>query len=252
MTAYQGGKKRIGKKIYTVIDIIENDISPDDKLPYFEPFIGMAGVMRHFSILNDRETYASDLNEDIILMWKAVQKGWKPPTTCTPEKYEKLKNNKKHSAERGFLGVVASFGCTFFNSYRKDNKFIMEGVRGIENIREDIMSVNFLESQSYNEFNPKGMLIYCDPPYKNNNIPTKFFRKFDHDSFWETMRKWSENNIVIVSESSAPKDFKKVWCTSSHVSNQYQTKKYDDCLYMHQNIYKALSSKSIRKMTNIH
>ena len=55
MTTYQGGKKRIGKKIYQVISLIEKEIYPNEKLPYFEPFIGMGGVMRHFGHDNDRD-----------------------------------------------------------------------------------------------------------------------------------------------------------------------------------------------------
>ncbi len=91
MTTYQGGKKRIGKKIYEVIKLIENDLYPDEKLNYFEPFIGMGGVMRHFGKENNRKLYACDYNKDLILMWKELQKGWKPPLECNKEKYERLK-----------------------------------------------------------------------------------------------------------------------------------------------------------------
>ena len=48
MTTYQGGKKRIGKKIYEVIKLIELDVFKDMKLPYFEPFVGMASVIKYF------------------------------------------------------------------------------------------------------------------------------------------------------------------------------------------------------------
>jgi len=35
--------------------------------------------------------------------------------------------------------------------------------------------------------------------------------KFNHNKFWNIIRKWSKNNIVIVSEYTAPKDFKCIW-----------------------------------------
>lgn len=53
-------------------------------------------------------------------------------------------------------------------------------------------------------------LIYCDPPYAN----TKQFsnsKGFNHDEFWQTMREWSKNNIVYISELQAPDDFECVW-----------------------------------------
>ena len=240
MTTYQGGKKRLGKKIFEVISNIEEKITNENLLPYFEPFVGMGGVLRHFSKNNKREVYACDINKDLIMMWKSLQKGWLPPTKCNRKYYEELKNSKQPSAERGYLGTVASWSGIFFASYRLDyNKkkdFLGEGYRGIMDIKSDIMNVEFLNSRPYHDFNPKGMLIYCDPPYLNNNFNTKYFTNFDHDKFWKVMRKWSENNIVIISENSAPKDFKKIWCASSTFTNNHKTKKYDDCLF----IYKKL------------
>ena len=108
MTTYQGGKKRLGKRISTVIKLIETDLY-DKELDYFEPFVGMAGVIRHFS-LDNRQLFASDINKDIIMMWKSVQTGWKPPLVCTLSEYNKLKNSNRHSAKRGFIGSVASWG----------------------------------------------------------------------------------------------------------------------------------------------
>ena len=51
------------------------------------------------------------------------------------------------------------------------------------------------------------MLVYCGPPYQGT---TEYgaFDGFDHDLFWDTMREWSKNNTVVVSEYSAPEDFK--------------------------------------------
>ena len=60
--------------------------------------------------------------------------------------------------------------------------------------------------KNYLQYKPKNKLIYCDPPYeKTTGYSTSV--DFDHKLFWETMRKWSENNVVFVSEYNAPKDF---------------------------------------------
>lgn len=247
MTAYQGGKKRIGSRIHDVILLVEQDLHPTSMLSvYFEPFIGMAGVMRHFGTDNtNRELYASDVNIDLIMMWNSLKKGWKPPLTCTREQYDRLKYSKTHSARRAFIGIVASFGTNFFHAYRlhleKGNKnYMKEGYNGLMDILPDIKNVNF-EVGNYIESCPSNYLIYCDPPYKGNKLSNKLFIEFDHELFWNTMRIWSKNNIVIISESSAPKDFKKIWSVVSSCSNKYMNKKYSDNLYIHEKLYKKLS-----------
>ena len=70
---------------------------------------------------------------------------------------------------------------------------------------------------SYDKLKPKYKLIYCDPPYESSTFPIKYRRdtkeydKFDNEEFWEIMRKWSKNNIVLISEMDAPEDFVEVW-----------------------------------------
>ena len=53
---------------------------------------------------------------------------------------------------------------------------------------------------------PSQMLVYCDPPYQH---PTTGYdaEPFDHAAFWQTMREWSKDNAVFVSEYNAPPDF---------------------------------------------
>jgi site-specific DNA-adenine methylase len=257
MTSYQGGKKRIGKRIYRVISEIEKILSPDKKLPYFEPFVGMGGVLRHFAREPDRKTTACDANIDLILMWKALQKGWKPPTNTTREEYERLKYSKEHSPERAFIGIVASFGNNFFGAYRLDysdrkykRKFMKEGYNGLMNILPEIQSTRFLNARSYDRFQPVGKLIYCDPPYVGNKLSSNYFQEFEHEKFWETMREWSKYNIVIISESIAPVDFKKIWCTESFLTTggikKFNTKHYKDCLFIHKN-WENIFSKADKK-----
>jgi DNA adenine methylase len=246
MTAYQGGKGRLGERIYNVIKLVENDIVKDNILPYFEPFVGMGGVMRHFANENDRELYASDLNKDLILMWKALQKGWKPPLSCSLKEYNRLKDSPS-SAKRAFIGIVASYGTVFFNGYRlnyTDKKdYLREGYNSLMKVVPMMKNVDFMKSTSYDEWDPKGYLIYCDPPYINNKLKSKYFQKFDHNYFWDVMRKWSKNNIVIISETMAPNDFKEIWCAKSNCNTRYKNKEYKDCLFVHNDIYNKLNPK---------
>lgn len=262
MTAFQGGKKRLGKRIHDVIKLIEDDLAiklyNNKNLPYFEPFIGMGGVMIHFAedtIDNPRELYACDINQSLILMWKALIKGWNPPLKCSKKYYEKLKNDPKPSPEKAFIGITASYGTIWFNGYRldynKDKNYLGEGYRGLMKAKPLMKKVDFMNSSSYDTWNPKKYLIYCDPPYLNNALQSIFFQKFDHEKFWDIMRKWSTNNIVIISESNAPKDFKKIWCAKANCSTRYNNKEYSDCLYLHNNHYKQLSNKTKKSIKNI-
>ena len=93
-------------------------------------------------------------------------------------------------------------------------------------LKEPLQHVK-LVSNSYDSFKPKKMTIYCDPPYRGNLFNTEHFSQFDHDAFWETMRKWSKNNLVFISEYEAPDDFMCVW------EKKMVTKKneWKDCSY---------------------
>ncbi len=255
MTAYQGGKKRIGRRIHDVIALLEEDLWGEDKLDYFEPFVGMAGVLGHFGKEGDRRIAASDINKDLILMWKAVQRGWNPPIKCSKKHYEELKRSKKHSAERAFIGICASYGCNFFSNYRlhlvnKGNRYLKEGKRGLQEIRPNVKNVKFSYGE-YTDWGPENFLIYCDPPYANNKLGPDCFKNFDSKKFWDVMRDWGKNNLVVVSESTAPKDFKKVWCTRSTYTNQSGSKKYPDCLFIHSSWYNNLSATAKRKIRAI-
>ena len=46
----------------------------------------------------------------------------------------------------------------------------------------------------------------------------KHYDEFDNEKFWDVMRKWSKDNYVFISETSAPDDFTPVWEKKSHRS----------------------------------
>lgn len=254
--SYQGGKQKLGKRIYNVISVLEEYLYPDEYLHYFEPFVGFCGVLKHFS-KQDRDTSASDANKDIILMWKALQKGWNPPTTCNKAKYERLKKSTVSSAERGFIGVSCSYAGIFFVGYRGTQTFKSKGspivrnsagmtARSVKKIANDVKHTEFIDSANYDTFKPEGLLIYCDPPYESNKYTQSKFFEFDSVKFWNVMRKWSKNNLVIISERTAPKDFKQIWCSLIGINHNGKQQNHKECLYVHNDIYNNIP-KSILK-----
>jgi len=208
MCTYTGGKARIGKKIFQAISEYEKELTGNNDRPYLEPFVGMGGVLQHFAINHSREMVACDYQKCITSFWQEIQQGW-IPQKISREEYENIKIADKHDAEYAFAAYGCSFRGSYWTHYYED---VMDlSIKRI--IKKDyarvMSSVNFLKNKCYSEHKPHGMLIYCDPPYKESNFDKrrKNLIDFDFDKFWETMREWSKYNIVIISERSAPDDF---------------------------------------------
>lgn len=53
-------------------------------------------------------------------------------------------------------------------------------------------------------------MIFTDPPYQGTKQYANAIT-FDYNEFWQTMRNWSNRNIVLISEQNAPDDFKCIW-----------------------------------------
>jgi site-specific DNA-adenine methylase len=249
MASYQGGKQKIGKYIYNTIIELENKINilndTKYKLPYLEPFVGFCGVLKHFANDTDRDLEASDINPDIINMWKALQDGWIPDGKCSKKKYDQLKVQEKSTPERTFYGHVCSFGGIFFNSFINNGSrdYAKMGTRSIIQIAQQVERVHFKQSD-YQKLRPRYKLIYCDPPYKNNQIRNKMFSSFDSEEFWEIMRKWSKQNIVVISELTSPHDFQCIWEISRPTlaaRNHSKTKqRHTEKLFIHKSLYDLL------------
>lgn len=211
MPIYQGGKAKIGKEIANQIEMFEDKVNY--KGQYFEPFCGLLGVGIHFS-KQKRSVLANDLNKDLILMLESVKEGLNiPKDPCPKEIYEQYKKSNIHSAERGFYGFSCAYSGIFFAGYRVSSgkrNFFNTFRDGLLNMRPALQNVNFT-NKSYLDFVPNGMTIYCDPPYLDNSFGTKHFDNFDFEKFWKTMREWSKNNLVFISEYHAPDDFICIW-----------------------------------------
>lgn len=228
---YFGGKQRTATDITTVM----NQMIRKDQT-YFEPFVGGASICA--GMRGAKMRVANDTNKYLIAMYKALQQGWVPPTQVTEDEYyamKKLTHPKYKNkdgfgtnmpedwnptpAEIGFAGIACSFYGMWFGSYARDakgvgkkgtghnQKFAEKGHNTLLQIRDKIKDVKFF-SKSYDEFNPKNALVYCDPPYSGTDQPY-FTKSFDTEHFWDMMRKWASDptNTVIISEYDAPDDF---------------------------------------------
>jgi site-specific DNA-adenine methylase len=204
---------------------------------YLEPFVGAAWIVSNMKV--DRR-YASDTNPYLIELYKALQEGWQPPADVGEELYKDLRRctgkqkqdgpqvpleetpdflgDGKQLALIGFAGCACSFAGIWYGSYARDPRhpgmnFAEKGKKTLIRLKQHISGnkahgIKPVEFRccSYDKWNVKGAMIYCDPPYNSTNQPY-FSKTFDTDKFWETMRKWSEHNTVVISEYSAPDDF---------------------------------------------
>lgn len=230
---YLGGKQRLGKHIAPVLKDLWNKLLKTEEFKnlngYLEPFCGSCGVLKNMADISDN-IQANDYHPDLIQMWIEVKAGtFVFPVSISEEEYFIAKALPSPNAHKSFVGFGMSFGGRFFGAYahkyinEKKEDFCKEMTSSLKHTAPLIQNVIFTNN-SYLELNPVNKFIYCDPPYAYVKFPIKYRRdtkkydKFDTDLFWETMRKWSENNFVIVSEIVAPNDFIEVWNMERHRS----------------------------------
>lgn len=232
MTTYHGGKKRVGRDIaHQILEVYHNMPSRkrNQLQGYCEPFVGMCGVMSHvYPLLSEEDPglkfLAGDTNGSVIKMWKKAtsQKGWSPPRKCSKKCFEDLKRDGRESAEKGFIGHVWAYRSKYFVSY-----FANAGKGRIEKNRIDVIKIGDtlrkrrgypgvkFKKGPYTQFSDlKRHIIYCDPPYQTSHQYYDDTRKqlsFDHDAFWRWCRKMARRNTVLISEYSAPEDFREIW-----------------------------------------
>jgi DNA adenine methylase len=227
MTAYHGGKQRIGKKLAQIIYNESLDIEDEYDFSikgYCEPFAGMLGVYQHMPDLFEGhkpklQYKAGDINTSVVKMWNDAKKGWKPPLKVNRKEFDKLKYNNKSSGIKGFVGHAFTFRGVFFDGYFKHSlSRIKSNANRIVTNGKILKKYNINISPGfYTQFsNLKGYIIYCDPPYQNTlqkyypGIGYKNKLIFDHEKFWDWCRKMAKDNIVFVSEYSVPNDFEKI------------------------------------------
>ena len=204
---YFGGKARISKRLVAFIQPYCTNASM-----YWEPFCGACWVLHR---IEHPRKIASDLNESLILMWQALQHGWKPPRTVSEEEYVALRRSPS-SPLKAFVGFGCSFAGRWFEGYARGGEgrnYATSAANSLETKLAGCRNVQFIHgdyAQLYKQLNPEGAVIYCDPPYQGTK-ECRAVGHFDSTLFWNYMRDWSKANRVFVSEYAAPEDFVSVW-----------------------------------------
>lgn len=186
---------------------------------YIEPFCGALGVMRYMT-KHFKKCYANDMCKDLIMLHKEVKNRNFENPKINREKWENFKYTNKSSAERAFAGFGCSYGGVWFNgyisNYSNNDMEYSSLIRIAPKIQNVIFSnkdyIDFLNQFSFNS--GQNYLIYMDPPYKGTcNLPWEKEKDFDSKQFWHSVRILSKIKgvTVIVSEVSAPSDFKCVY-----------------------------------------
>jgi DNA adenine methylase len=248
---YLGGKHRLGKKIAIVLNILCDNTKCKT---YLEPFCGALGVFRHMT--HYKKSIASDLHPDIIALWKSIKNGTfkPPPRKITDRYYNKVKNMNSPHHLKGFVGFLCSWNGMYFAGLAKykntDRDPRKEAINDIKKIKPLIQkpSVKFY-NKSYDKFKPNNALIYCDPPYKNT-IGYENSKQFDHAHFWDVIREWSKNNVVLVSEERAPKDFRVIWKQEYARGAGFKSSKIkvvQEKLFIHKSLIEKYDLKMVKK-----
>lgn len=235
---YMGSKRRIKKDI---VQILQKLIDENDITTYIEPFVGGCNIID--SIKCDKRIGA-DNNEYLISLLQSLQRGYKPLDFISREEYYDIKLNKDSYQKEvvALCGIFASYNGNWFRAYGgysktktgKDRNFYEEGIKGLMKQLPNLMEIKF-EKKDYLEYNNlSNHLIYCDPPYENTDKTYKE-KMFNHEEYWNWVRKMSESNIVICSEFNSPSDFVCIWEKEIQITHPNQKKKSTEKLFIHEN-----------------
>ena len=215
---YLGGKARIAKHIVPFMEMFYRR----DHEFWVEPFMGACNTLT----LASGPKIGSDIDPDLVGLFKALQQGFKPPQEVTEEEYQRVKNNPElYPIEiRGFFAFACSFGGKKWGGFARNARgvnFAQRAVNSLSIKMRTLMNASFITGQYFDLDIPPQSFIYCDPPYLGT---TGYKQEVDHDFFWEWCRlKSKEGHTVLVSEYTAPSDFEPVttsvqttWLDKSH------------------------------------
>lgn len=206
---YLGGKSRIAKDLTKAIGSV---LGPWAIIG--EPFMG-GGAMTLELAKTFRQVVATDAHPDLVLMWQALQSGWRPRTNISETEYENLRASES-SPLRGFAGFAGSFGGKWFGGYARGSKpdgtprnYLAESLRNIERALPYLGDVYLLEARDYRLFPVESVdALYLDPPYAGT---TGYKGGFDSEAFWT----WASSLglPMFISEYAAPKGWITLWET---------------------------------------
>lgn len=200
---YLGGKARLRDQIVPIINSIDANI-------YVEPFCGACWVGekvdKPYRILSDANWY-------LIEMWKALQRGWIPPNTCSEEEYKRVRQDVSNPALHAFIGIAQSYDGKWWGGYARGTSrdYTKNCYNQTMKRLPNLLSVNF-QCKVYSKVFKQSMLVenpmimYLDPPYENTTSYADM-PPFDSALFWRNVRTVSKKHYLITSSYDAPTDF---------------------------------------------
>lgn len=211
---YVGSKNKLSKELLPIINSFRK---PDQT--YVEPFVGGANLIDKIK----GKRIAGDTHKELISMWKALQDGWVPPKIVSEQEYKAIRYGDYPDYLKGYVGFNLSFGGKWWGGYARytSPQGVVQpfGLQAYKFVTEQIENIKGIEFHNlpYSELPiPNKSLIYCDPPYKNT---LKYKHTINHEDFYGWCRdKTSEGHTVLLSEFSAPKDFKCIFAKERSVS----------------------------------
>jgi len=199
---YAGGKARNSKMIAGYINHHTGDAG------FLEPFCGSISVgckvNAEYKIMSDADSY-------MISLWRAIDNGWQPPTEVSEKTYNEIRENPDAYPKElvAFVSHACSFAGAYWGGYARDKtnrEYALQGFNGIMKKKPFMKHMHFFARDYTHWASVRGMVIYCDPPYRDTTQKYRHNKKdgFDSDAFWEQVKEWAKNNIVFISEFSAP------------------------------------------------
>lgn len=231
---YLGSKNRYAKEI---IPIINKFIKDNNIKEFYDIFTGGANIADKIIC---EKIVANDLNPCIISLHKQAQKDFsKIPTSYTKEEYLSAYSNFKLLREHLFenktldeFQEIVNMPLYIIGAYENYTTYSHKGFCGSylkpidpksgrkphtearlnhykQSLEENYKKINFISKNYIDLEIPKNAVIYCDPPYKNTTgYDTK---EFNHEEYYNWLRKKSKTNPIFISEQDMPKDFTLIW-----------------------------------------
>ena len=202
---YMGSKGRLAPDISNII----NDIAINEGITeYYEPFMGGCSVGELVNIPNK---YMSDINENVVELFKKIQNEMFEYKFITNEEWHKIKDDKDKGEKYprwliGWCAIMCSWRGRPFEGYageyldKTSGRLVNpqeQGYRATIKERELLKGMQF-KTQPYWEIgNPHNAIIYLDPPYRGTK---QYGFEFDFDKFDNWCIELAKDNIVLISE----------------------------------------------------
>ncbi len=247
---YMGSKRLYAKYI---VPIIQDTMVKCNCTTFVDAMCGGCNLIEH---INCDTRIAMDKNSQLIDLYNyAVYGKAEFPKQVTREMWDSCYKHQEDNPSwlialvEFFTSYTAGgFSRGFCNNYPDIRDHYNERLRSFKKQIPKLKGINFkaqdiliLDEQEFYDYfdiaDDEMVCFYLDPPYKG----TKAYgisKKFDHDAFWNKARELSKNNLVFVSEQSAPDDFISVWIKEVKRNVQCAAiTKATENLFVHKSLY---------------